>query len=116
VRRISSPGSRSRSSELRLSLDPTVEAPTAIAPLIDPNVHSGRLVFAVASRRIGLSSAMLAVFGLGATSLLVLTTSQGRIGWSDEFRPSRWFQPLSSPEKWAALDAKEERWGGTRWS
>lgn len=27
-------------SELRLSLDPAVEAPTALAPLIDPNVHS----------------------------------------------------------------------------
>lgn len=26
--------------ELRLSLDPAVEAPTALAPLIDPNVHS----------------------------------------------------------------------------
>jgi hypothetical protein len=26
--------------ELRLGLDPTVEAPTALAPLIDPNVHS----------------------------------------------------------------------------
>jgi thioredoxin reductase len=27
-------------SELRLGLDPAVEAPTALAPLIDPNVHS----------------------------------------------------------------------------
>ena len=27
-------------SEVRLSLDPAVEAPTALAPLIDPNVHS----------------------------------------------------------------------------
>ena len=27
-------------SELRLSLDPAVESPTALAPLIDPNVHS----------------------------------------------------------------------------
>jgi thioredoxin reductase len=27
-------------SELRLGFDPTVEAPTALAPLIDPNVHS----------------------------------------------------------------------------
>ena len=27
-------------SELRLDLDPSVEAPTALAPLIDPNVHS----------------------------------------------------------------------------
>ena len=27
-------------SELRLGLDPVVEAPTALAPLIDPNVHS----------------------------------------------------------------------------
>jgi len=27
-------------SELRLSLDPAVEAPTALAPLIDPNLHS----------------------------------------------------------------------------
>ena len=27
-------------SELRLGLDPTVEAPSALAPLIDPNVHS----------------------------------------------------------------------------
>ncbi len=27
-------------SELRLGLDPTVEAPAALAPLIDPNVHS----------------------------------------------------------------------------
>jgi len=27
-------------SELRLGLDPTVEAPTALAPLIDPNLHS----------------------------------------------------------------------------
>ncbi|HSB62046.1 MAG TPA: hypothetical protein VLI67_10020, partial [Vicinamibacteria bacterium] len=26
--------------ELRLDLEPTVEAPTALAPLIDPNVHS----------------------------------------------------------------------------
>ena len=27
-------------SELRLGMDPTVEAPTALAPLIDPNLHS----------------------------------------------------------------------------
>jgi hypothetical protein len=27
-------------SELRLSLDPAVESPSALAPLIDPNVHS----------------------------------------------------------------------------
>ncbi|HEU5102481.1 MAG TPA: NAD(P)-binding domain-containing protein [Roseiflexaceae bacterium] len=27
-------------SELRLGLDPTVEAPTTLAPLIDPNIHS----------------------------------------------------------------------------
>jgi hypothetical protein len=27
-------------SELRLDLDPSVEAPTALAPLIDPNLHS----------------------------------------------------------------------------
>lgn len=27
-------------SELRLSLDPAIESPTALAPLIDPNVHS----------------------------------------------------------------------------
>jgi thioredoxin reductase len=30
----------SLASELRLSLDPIVEAPTALAPLIDPNLHS----------------------------------------------------------------------------
>jgi thioredoxin reductase len=30
----------SLASELRLELDPSVEAPTALAPLIDPNVHS----------------------------------------------------------------------------
>lgn len=30
----------SQLSEMRLSLDPVVESPTALAPLIDPNVHS----------------------------------------------------------------------------
>jgi hypothetical protein len=32
-------------SELRLELDPTLQAPTALAPLIDPNVHSCGTVY-----------------------------------------------------------------------
>jgi hypothetical protein len=32
-------------SELRLELDPSVDAPTALAPLIDPNVHSCGTVY-----------------------------------------------------------------------
>jgi hypothetical protein len=32
-------------SELRLDLDPSVDAPTALAPLIDPNVHSCGTVY-----------------------------------------------------------------------
>lgn len=64
-------------SEIRLDLDPVLQAPTALAPLIDPNVHSCGTVYPHGAKELGQPEAAFYLAGMKsygrAPSFLALT-------------------------------------------